>query len=65
MLHLYVTLQMLKSGAVDRVRSVGRDDGAIAIEYAVIAVFIALALIAGATAARNQIVLILGRIVPW
>lgn len=59
MAYLLVSLQMLVSGAKDRLRD---DEGAIAIEYAIMAVVIAMGLIAAAGAARGQIIAALQKI---
>ena len=62
MLNLLVTLQVFGATLKDRVTE---DDGAIAIEYALIAVVIALGLVAAAGTARTAIAGMLGRIVGW
>jgi Flp pilus assembly pilin Flp len=52
MLNLLVSLQLLVAGAKDRLRD---DEGAIAIEYAIMAVVIALGLIVSANLAGEKI----------
>lgn len=59
-MNLLFTLHALGATLKDRVTD---DDGAIAIEYALIAVVIALALVAAAGLAKDEIVAMLGKIV--
>ena len=59
MLNLLVTLQMFGATLKDRISD---DDGAVAIEYALIAVVIALGLVAGAGVARDNIAAALAKV---
>jgi Flp pilus assembly pilin Flp len=46
MLHLFVTLQMLKSSAIDRIHELHeREDGGVVVEYGIIVATIAIGLI--------------------
>jgi pilus assembly protein Flp/PilA len=48
MLHVYMTLQSLSAGAMDRARSFARrEDGATAAEYGLLVALIALVIVAG------------------
>lgn len=59
MLNLLVTLKLFGATLKDRVTD---EDGAIAIEYALIAVVIALGLVAAAGTAKTQIAAMLAKI---
>jgi Flp pilus assembly pilin Flp len=64
MLHFVVAVQTMLREIPDAVNHrIRREDGAIGIEYAIVAVVISLGIVAAAFAARNQIRLMLSQIV--